>query len=111
MNKNAGADVLIPLKKDKELEMKDRTQAEATKVIQGATKSVDVSGVGYSARNLKDRMFTRSIKYTEANYKKMCIVKDKKGPDFIWQVNKALELWFEKEHSDLFKGRGEGKEG
>jgi hypothetical protein len=55
-------------------------------------------------------MFTNSIKYTEANYKKMCLVKDKKGPDFIWQVNKALELWFEKEHADLFKSRGEGKE-
>ena len=28
----------------------------------------------------------------------------------IDQVNKALELWFEKEHADLFKVRGEGKE-
>jgi hypothetical protein len=108
MNKSAGSDVLIPLKKQQESQ--EKAQAEATKVIQGATKSVDVSGVSYSTRKLKDRMFTRSIKYTEANYKKMCVVKDKKGPDFIWQVNKALELWFEKEHADLFKSRGEGKE-
>ncbi|MDD5672653.1 MAG: hypothetical protein PHC61_00695 [Chitinivibrionales bacterium] len=100
MNKNAGADVLIPLKKDSQ----EKAQAEATKVIQGATKSVDVSGVASAARKLKDRMVTRSIKYTDENYKKMCVVKDKKGPDFIWQVNRALELWFEKEHADLFKG-------
>jgi|GEM_PF-6993296 len=110
MNKNAGADVLIPLKRDKEIELKEKAQAEATKVIQGATKSVYASGVSTATRKLKDRMFTNSIKYTEANYKKMCLVKDKKGPDFIWQVNKALELWFEKEHADLFKSRGEGKE-
>ena len=25
-------------------------------------------------------------------------------------VNKALELWFEKEHAELFKGRGKEKE-
>ena len=30
--------------------------------------------------------------------------------DFVWKVKKALDLWFEKEHADLFKGRGEGKE-
>jgi hypothetical protein len=108
MNRNAGADVFIPLKKDQE--STEKAKAEATRVIQGATKSVDTSGVSYSTRKLKDRMFTRSIKYTEANYKKMCTVKDKKGPDFIWQVNRALELWFEKEHADLFKSRGEGKE-
>jgi hypothetical protein len=111
MNKNAGADVLIPLKRDKDLELKEKAQAEVTKVIHGATKSVDTSGVNTAAtRKLKDRMLTRSIKYTEANYKKMSVIKDKKGPDFIWQVNRALEVWFEKEHADLFKSRGEGKE-
>lgn len=99
MNKNAGADVLIPLKKTQE----EKAQAEAAKVIQGATNSVDVSSVSVATRKLKDRMVTRSIKYTDANYKKMCVVKEKKGPDFIWQVNKALEAWFEKEHADLLK--------
>jgi len=57
---------------------------------------VDASGVSTATRKLKDRMFTNSINILKQTIKKMCLVKDKKGPDFIWQVNKALELWFEK---------------
>lgn len=109
-NKSAGQPAFASLAKKPEVkppepaapvdEQSEKIRKVAEKVAEGARRATDNKGLQNSPKPTK-QVVMRSIQYSKEMYDKMTKLKKEKGPDYNWQVNKALEHWFKTVHSDI----------
>lgn len=108
-NQNAGKGVFVNLAAKPETKPGEETpgagesekvRTTVEKVIKSAKKATDTDGLQNTAKPPK-KVVLRSIQYSPEMYDKMTKLKKEKGPDYNWQVNKALEYWFENVHKDI----------
>ena len=77
--------------------MAQKFSNEIQTVLQHADNSIDHRGVKKS-RAKKEVAVQRTYQISLANVERMEKIRDTHGSDFSWQINRALEYWFEKVH-------------
>jgi len=81
---------------------KDRIEANAAKMAKMAEKSADTRSISTRITKATPKPhFTRSYRMSETNLLKLEAYKNQVGSDFNFQINKAVEYWFEKEHPEI----------
>ena len=99
MNKGKGliSDVIdsLPPKSDEKL------LAEAAKLTAFAENSADKKSITKHVSKTKEPYYIRSYRMSETNVKRLDELKHIAGSDFNFQVNKALDYWFENVHPEV----------
>jgi hypothetical protein len=80
----------------------DKIEANAAKMAQLAENSVDRKSIPDKiTKTSLTPYYVRSYRMSLPNLQKLDALKAAVGSDFNFQVNKALEYWFEKEHPEI----------
>ena len=84
---------------EREAKKQGRMAAEAAKIAALAESSMDARNISKSIKKTDaDPAFNRSYLVRRSNIARMEEIKEKIGADFSFQVNRALEYWFENVH-------------
>lgn len=104
MNSNKGKGLLdldTPTEKVS-ITTQNKIEENAAKMAQHAESAADIKSI--SSRITKKRgshYYVRSYKISESNLQKLEAIKSTIGIDFNFQVNKALEGYFEQNHPEV----------
>jgi hypothetical protein len=79
-----------------------RLSTEADKITRRAEGAADIKALSkHAAKAPKEAYYIRSYRMSHKNLLRMDALKAKIGSDFNFQINKALESWFEKNYPEI----------
>jgi len=79
-----------------------RLTSEADKITRRAEGAADIKALSkHTAKAPKEAYYIRSYRMSHKNLLRMDALKAKIGSDFNFQINKALESWFEKNYPEI----------
>lgn len=82
--------------------IQDKIEANAAKMAQLAENSADIRSISTRiTKAIPKPYYTRSYRMSETNLLKLEAYKTLVGSDFNFQINKAVEYWFKKEHPEI----------
>lgn len=85
-----------------EADAETRLSTEADKITRRAEGAADLKALTkHVAKASKEPYYIRSYRMSHKNLLRMDALKSKIGSDFNFQINKALEFWFEKNYPEI----------
>lgn len=100
MNMNKGRGLISDVQDPLPTKSDDKLLAEAAKLAAFAENSADKKSITKHVSKKKEPYYIRSYRMSETNVKRLNKLKDLAGSDFNFQVNKALDYWFDNVHPE-----------
>jgi len=102
LNSNKGKGLLDEFSEKITTKEQDKIAVDAAKMTAFAEKVADEKAISRRiTKAVKEPYYVRSYRMSHPNLMKMDSLKAQIGSDFNFQINRALEYWFENVHPEI----------